>query len=155
MNRNTKIALGCGGGGCFGIIILGVIGLAVYFYMSKSTYRNYNYNVNTNVNRGTNRNSNSSPSPSSSSPSSNSSSSSMADDDKHKLFQAALITGDADLIRRVNVKLGIVNEDFTLGTNYQEFLSAHADWARNNTSFILEVSSPEKGRAYVNEHFED
>lgn len=154
MNKNAKIALGCGGGGCLGLIILGIIGVAIYFYMAKAPSRSYNFNVNTNsnsnsnVNRGTNRNGNLNSS-------SSNSSSRMSDDGKHKLFQAAAVTADAELVRRVNVKLGILNEDFTLGDNYTEFVTSHASWAMQNTDFVLEMSSAEKGRAYVNEHIDD
>jgi hypothetical protein len=158
VNKNAKIALGCGGAGCLGLIVLGIIGGAVYFYMAKAPSRNYNFNVNTNTNvnsntntnRNTNRNSNQN-----SSNTSNSSTSGMSDDAKHKLFQAAAITADADLVRRVNVKIGILNDDFTLGDDYAEFVTSHAAWAIQNSDFVVEMSTAEKGRAYVVEHMDD
>ena len=51
----------------------------------------------------------------------------MSDDDKHKLYQAAGMTGDAELIRRVSVKIGLMDEDFTPGDNYQAFVEEHVE----------------------------
>lgn len=151
MTRNQKIALGCGGGGCLGLILLAVAGVLIYYfaYQPSSRYTNINFNSNrsANVNRNSNDNGNSS---------SNSSSStgSMSEDDKHKLYQAAAVTGDYELIRRVHVKIGIFNEDFTTGDKYQDFVAEHITWATQNYAFILSVNTPEKGRAYVNEHLD-
>ena len=156
MTKNTKIALGCGGAGCLGLIVLGIVGAVVYFmWMKQGTNRNYNYNV-SNFNRNSNNsnsneNSNSTPNVNGSSNSS-SSSSSMSDDDKHKLYQAALTTGDSELLRRVSVKLGLMNEDFTPGDEYAEFVKDHAIWVFKNTQFISSLDSKEKAMAYVNEH---
>ncbi len=158
MTRNTKIALGCGGAGCLGLIVVGVV-CVVLFVMwkpSRST-RNYNFNVssNRNSNSGSNANSNSSSTSDSNSGTSNSSSSSTAlsDDDKHKLYQAATMTGDTELIRRVSVKIGLMNEDFTPGDEYVSFVRDHIAWAYRNADFIASLNSKEKAVAYVNEHF--
>ena len=78
----------------------------------------------------------------------------MSDDDKHKLYHAAGMTGDAELIRRVSVKIGLMNEDFTEGANHQEFIREHFAWAIRNTDFIQSVNTAEKARAYINEHLE-
>src|ERR1043166_4159487 len=98
MTRNQKIALGCGGAGCLGLIVVAIAGGLIYYFMMgqaaryRAATRDYNFNVNLNSNSNssddTNRNSNSS--------SSSSSASSMSDDDKHKLFQAAAMTGDTE-----------------------------------------------------------
>ena len=77
----------------------------------------------------------------------------MSDDDKHKLYQAAGMTGDQELIRRVSVKLGLFEEDYTPGPNYQTFIAEHVGWAIRNRDFIQSVSTPDKAREYVNEHF--
>jgi hypothetical protein len=161
MNRNQKIALGCGGAGCLGLIVVAIAGGLIYYFMrSAATNRNYNFNVSTNRNSNsndnsdftTNRNSNDN---ASNSNSSSTSSSSMSDDDKHKLYQAAGMTGEAELVRRVSVKIGIIEEDFTPGDNYQAFVAEHVNWAIRNTSFIASVNTPEKARAYVNAHIDD
>ena len=167
MNRNQKIALGCGGAGCLGLIVVGIIGCVFYFFYYSANRRysayNYNFNVNTNRNSNSNRNDNSnlnsnendnsSNANSSNSNSSSTSVSSMSDDDKHKLYQAASMTGDAELLRRVMVKLGLMQDDYTPGPDYQGFLAGHVSWAIRNGEFIQTMRSPEKAREYVNEHF--
>jgi hypothetical protein len=155
MTRNQKIALGCGGAGCLGLIVVAVAGCVIYlFTRSAVTTRTYNYNLN--VNRSSNSNSNSNANENENSSSSSSTAASdMSEDDKHKLYQAAAITGDAELIRRVSVKIGLMNEDYTPGENYQKFIADHFDWARRNVDFINSVNTPEKGRAYVNANFPD
>ena len=162
MNRNQKIALGCGGAGCLGLIVVAIAGGLIYYMVSRPAYnrynRNYNFNVSTNRNSNsndnsdfTNRNDNDN---SSNSNSSSSSSSSISDDDKHKLYQAAGMTGDAELVRRVSVKIGIMEEDFTPGDNYQAFVAEHVSWAIRNTDFITSINTAEKARAYINEHMD-
>ena len=162
MTRNQKIALGCGGAGCLGLIVVAIAGgLIYYFMMSAATNRNYNFNVSTNRNSNLNDNSdfttngNSNDNDNSSNDNSSSSSaSSMSDDDKHKLYQAAGMTGDAELVRRVSVKIGIMEEDFTPGDNYQAFIAAHVGWAIRNTDFITSINTAEKARDYINTHMD-
>ena len=157
MTRNQKIALGCGGAGCLGLIVVGVAGILIYYfaYRSYDRYADYNYNnrnINLNVNENTNDNDNTNSSSSSSS--SSSSDDSMTDDDKHKLFQAAAITGDTELQRRVWVKIGIVEDDYTPGQKYEEFVGGHVAWAARNYQWVAAMNSEEKARAYVNEHLD-
>jgi cytoskeletal protein RodZ len=169
VTKNQKIALGCGGAGCLGLIVVVIAGLLIYFLAYRSPARSRDLNINVTTNRNSNTNDNSdfssnsnsntntnenenSNSTNSSSPSSTSASS-MSDDDKHRLYQAAAQTGDQELIRRVSVKLGLMDEDYTPGATYQQFLSEHVEWVMRNTAFIGTINSPEKARAYVNEHF--
>src|SRR5215216_420563 len=156
MNRNQKIALGCGGAGCLGLIVVAIAaGLIYYFMRSAVTNRNYNFNVSTNRNSNsndnsditTNRNENDN---SSNANSSSSSASSVSEEDKHRLYHAAGMTADTELINRVNVKLGLLNEDFTPGEDYQKFVVSHVDWTIRNTDFINSINTAEKARAYVN-----
>jgi hypothetical protein len=162
MNRNQKIALGCGGAGCLGLIVVAIAACLIYFFAYRTPgRRSYNYNYNVSTNRNSNSNDNSdfpsninANSNSSNSNSSSSSASSMSDDDKHKLYQAAGMTGDAELIRRVSIKIGLMDEDYTPGDNYQSFVSEHVDWALKNTDFINSINTPEKARAYLNEHMD-
>jgi hypothetical protein len=157
MNRNQKIALGCGGAGCLGLIVVAIAGGLIYYFMSRTPTRNHNYNLSTNRNSNsndnsdftTNRNDNDNDN-SSNSNSSSSSSSSMSDDDKHKLYQAGLMVGDAEVLRRVEVKLGLRDDDFTIGDNYQTFVTEHVDWAIRNTDFAATINTPAKARAYIN-----
>jgi|SRR5215212_7821240 len=157
MNRNQKIALGCGGAGCLGLIVVVIAGGLIYYFVNRSAaYRNYNFNVSTNRNSNTNDNSDfsSNRNSNSSNSSSTSISSSMSEDDKHKLYQAAGMTGDAELIRRVSVKIGLMDEDYTPGDNYQSFIAEHVDWALRNGDFINSINTAEKARAYINEHMD-
>jgi hypothetical protein len=156
MTRNQKIALGCGGAGCLGLIVVAVAAglLYVFAYRQATTLANRNYNYNYNVNLNSNSNSDSNINSDNSNSNSNTSApSSLSDDDKHKLFHAATVTADAELIRRVNVKLGLLNSDFTPGDEYQQFAIDHVTWAFRNTDFIQEVNTADKARAYVNENF--
>lgn len=157
MNRNQKIALGCGGAGCLGLIAVTVIGCVVYFFYYAQARRysaadsNYNFNLNTNSN--TNTNDNSDLTSNTNDNSSSTSDSSMSNDDKHKLYQAATMTGDPELIRRVSVKIGLMEDDYTPGDNYQSFIAEHVSWAIRNRDFIVSLDSPDKARDYVNENF--
>jgi len=164
MNRNQKIALGCGGAGCLGLIVIAIVVCVLYFLVYRQpavrrASREYNFNVNLNDNSSNSNagtpdvDANSNASNSNSNSGSSTSASSMSDDDKHKLFQAAATTGDSELINRVNVKIGILNEDFTPGQDYDRFVGEHIGWAIRNTSFITSINTPEKARAYVNSHF--
>jgi predicted metalloprotease len=155
MNKNQKIAIGCGVAGCLGLIlivivvvVLGVLGYVAIPGMSNSN-RNDNFNSNENSNSNSNANTDSN---SNSNSDSSSSSSSMTDDDKHKLFQAAGVTKDNDLILRVLRKIGFPNGT---GDDYAQFLKDHLPWAIKNYEFIQSINTPEKGRAYVDEHIED
>jgi hypothetical protein len=77
----------------------------------------------------------------------------MSDDDKHRLYQAASMTGDPEMLRRVSVKLGLMNADFTTSDRYLDFIKDHVSWALRNGEFISSLDSKEKAAAYVNEHF--
>jgi len=160
MNRNQKIALGCGGAGCLGLIVVVIAGVLIYFFAYNrpySTNRNDddNFNITTNRNSNSNDNSNTNDNDNSSSSSSSSSAASMSDDDKHKLYQAALMTGDPELVRRVSVKLGLMQDDYTPGDDYQSFVAAHVSWAIRNSEFASTINTPEKARAYVDQNIPD
>jgi hypothetical protein len=151
MNRNAKIAFGCGGGGCLGLILIVIIfavlvvtgvirAPGLYSYNSNS---NYNYNRNSNFNSNTNLNSNSN---------SSTSSSTMSDDDKHKLFQAGGASGDSRLTLRMLTKIGFPNGT---GDGYADFVKEHGPWALRNLAFMKTVNTPEKARAYFDAHIDD
>lgn len=155
MNRNGKIALGCGGAGCLFLFVgLFVVGVLIYtgvilapgvYSPNRNSDSSYNYNRNSNVDITLNSNSNESPA----------SSSSLPDDDKHKLFQAAAGTGDQILMRRVWVKLDLVKTSGGLSDDYTTFAKDHIAWAIRNQDFMASVNTPEKARAYVEQHFDD
>ena len=154
MTRNQKIALGCGGAGCLGLIVVAIAGVLIYYFYQRSTpSREYNSNIytrntNTNSNSDTNTNDNSN-----SSNTSSSSSSTLSNDDQHKLYQAAAMTGDQELLRRVSVKLGLMDDNYQPGDKYSEFLTEHVGWVLRNGSFIQSINTTEKARAYVDQNF--
>ena len=155
MNKNQKIAIGCGVAGCLGLILIVIIfvvlGVLGYVALPGVSSRNDNFNSNENSNYNSNANTDSNSNTNSNSDSS-SASSSMSDDDKHKLFQAAGVTKDSALILRVLEKIGFPNGT---GDGYSEFLKTHMSWAMKNFDFIRSTSTPEKGRAYVDAHIDD
>jgi len=156
MNRNQKIALGCGGGGCLGLILLVILGVVLVVtgvikapgLYSPSSNSNYNSNRNSNFNSSYNRNTNANSNTSSSS-------STMSEDDRHKLFQAGAATRDAALNRRVWDKLGFLNANGSPNDEYGTFVRDHIAWLFKNTDFVQTINTPEKARAYVNEHIDD
>lgn len=157
MTRNQKIALGCGGAGCLGLIVVVIAAALVYFFAYRqqySTNRNFNANITTNRNSNSNDNSDTNDNSNSSS-TSTSPATSLSDDDKHKLYQAAAMTGDGELLRRVSVKIGLMDEDYSPGPDYQTFLTNHVGWVLRNSDFIQSLNTPEKARAYVDENFPD
>jgi len=162
MTRNVKIALGCGGAGCLGIILIVIVCVVLIFagvikapgIYSPNSNTNYNYNRNSNSNSNTNSNDNENVN-SNSENSNSSDSSSMSDDDKHKLFQAAAAAQDTELNIKVWKKLGIANASGTPTEAYEEFAKDHIRWAFRNLDFIQSINTPEKARAYVEEHIND
>jgi hypothetical protein len=159
MTRNTKIALGCGGGGCLGLILLVIVGVVLIvtgvikapglYNAGRNSNYNYNYNSNTNSNGNSNANTNDNLSSNSNSDSSDTL---MSDDDKHKLYQAAGMTKDTQLMQRAIRKIGL--GDGT-GADHQEFIKGHFAWAMKNLEFIRSVNTPETARAYVEAHIDD
>lgn len=160
MTRNTKIALGCGGAGCLGLIVVVIaVGILIFvgvikapgIYSPDSNYNsnynaNYNYNSNSNSsNTNDNLNTNSDSSPSSSS---------MSEDDKHRLLLAASLANDPEMMQRVMRKLGFFTAS-GVSSDYAQFVKEHAEWAMRNREFINSVNTPEKARAYLEEHIDD
>ena len=152
MTKNQKIAAGCGGLGCLGLIVVVIAAVAVYYFTAqRAPARSYNFNSNANSNRSSNQNANESTNKSSSN-SANETSSSYSDDDKHKLFQAASMTQDAEVVQKVVKKTGLFKADGTPADDYPQFIKDHFSWALNNTDFVNSVNTPEKARAYVDAH---
>ena len=160
MNRNQKIAAGCGGAGCLGLIVLGVaVGAFMYWRSlqrpsiiieqpSRESSSNSNSNLDSNSNRNLNSGSNNSSD-------SRSDSAVLSDDDRHKLFQAAGMTKDQELMLKVMKKIGLFKADSTPAEDYPQFIKDHIAWAVNNTAFVNSVNTPEKAKAYVDEHMPD
>jgi hypothetical protein len=152
MNRNQKIAIGCGGAGCLGLLVVAVAAVGLYFFYERrppSSDRNSNFNINTNTNRGSNSNT------SSDSSDETSRSSSMSDDDKHRLFQAASAANDIALFSKVMTRLGLFTADGSPSDDYSAFVGNHVGWLLENSDFARTVDTPEKARAYVDAHLDD
>lgn len=150
MTKNQKIAAGCGGLGCLGLIVAVIVGGCLYYYYTRPA-RLYNGNITSNSNSNRSGNANESTN-SSSSNSSNETASSYSDDDKHKLWQAASMTQDQELIQKVVKKTGLFKADGTPSDDFPQFIKEHFSWAINNAEFINSVNTPEKARAYVDAH---
>ena|SRR5947207_12507281 len=156
MNKNQKIAIGCGVAGCLGLIliVIVIVLLGVLGYVAIPGVSNSNGNSNSDSNANTDSNSNANANANTNSDSS-SSSSSMTDDDKHKLFQAAAATQDHALTRRVWEKLGLLKANGSPNDEYEVFVKDHIGWIFRNASFVQTISDPVKARAYVDEHIND
>jgi hypothetical protein len=155
MTRNQKIALGCGGAGCLGLLVVIIAGVLLYMFAGRSLPTNRSRNSNINSSSNSNRSTNRSSQTNSSNSNSVTPSSSMSEDDKHKLFQAAGITGDADLVQKVLRKIGYADERGVPTSGYEQFVRDHAAWAIKNYEFITSVNTAAKGRAYCEDHLDD
>lgn len=157
MNRNQKIAVGCGAVGCLGLIVL-VVAVGAFMYWrslqrptitverpSRESSSNSNSNLDSNSNRNLNSGSNNSSD-------SGSEASTLSDDDRHKLFQAAGMTKDQELTLKVMKRIGLFNADGTPAEDYPQFIKDHIFWAINNRDFINSVNTPENAKAYVDQH---
>jgi|SRR6185369_17516194 hypothetical protein len=155
MNRNQKIAIGCGGAGCLGLIVVAIAGVAIWYLArerrevlprTRVTTVNINSNSNTSVaNDNSDGNSTSGTAPATN----------MSDDDKHKLYHAATVTKDTDTMVRVWKRLGLADSDGTPNEAYREFAREHIGWLFRNTEFMQEMNTEEKARAYVEAHIND
>ncbi len=154
MNRNQKIAIGCGGAGCLGLIVLsvaGVIGYLTYWNTSSSIFANNNANSNINLDLNTNSD-NANENSNTAVDDADDSTSSMSEDDKHKLFHAVGVAGDSALTMRVMKKIGFPSAS---GSGYEKFIEEHFSWAVTNMEFIQSINTSEKARAYVEAHLGD
>lgn len=96
------------------------------------------------------------------------------EDDLHRLYEAAMLSGDSGLRGGITFRLNCVNVDDSLEIRFVHvrpslecekaredlesglsiLLKSHALWARQNMTFIREMSTAEKARAYVIAHLE-
>jgi hypothetical protein len=65
------------------------------------------------------------------------------------------MTKDQELILRVMKKIGLFKADGTPAEDYPQFIKDHIGWAVNNTDFINSVNTPDKAKAYVDQHLGD
>ena len=152
MNRNQKIALGCGGAGCLGLVVVAIAGGLIWYFAAREYRpgfaRNSNYNVNINTNSNTST-------ADSNENTGTATATRMSDDDKHKLYHAATVTKDTDTMVRVWKRLGLTDSSGAPNDAYREFAREHIGWLFRNTDFMQEMNTEEKGRAYVDAHIND
>ena len=159
MTRNQWIGVGCGGAGCLGLIVVVLAAGIIYWSYRRppatdnvNSSRSSDQNSNTTDSEPGSRNSNENSNRTNSEPRS---SSSMSEDSRHKLFQAATTSQDNELLKKVSKKLGLLDADGNPGKTYSEFIKDHVVWIFRSTDWIAEHNTPEKARAYVNEHIND
>ena len=75
----------------------------------------------------------------------------MSDDDKHKLFQAAGVTGDSALIQEVVTKLGLGDASGPSETG-KKFINEHMSWAVKNAAWVQEYTDKTKAQEYAKSH---
>ena len=80
---------------------------------------------------------------------------SFTEDEKHRLYAAALAASDAPLdaqsFKRACQVIGVFDQDGQPNDNYLAFVSKHFEWSRNPQSedFRRQISTREKAKAYV------
>ena len=86
------------------------------------------------------------------------SSADLSENEKHKLYSAALAATEAPLesevFKDVCHKIGIFDSQGRPNNDYMSFVSAHVDWAMRseNEPFRAEINSREKARDYISRH---
>jgi len=76
----------------------------------------------------------------------------MSDDDKHKLYQAAMFSGDLKLVTQVEQKLGLFDANKKPTPAHDQFKKEHKEWVKQHPEWAKEFSDREKAKAYVNSH---
>ena len=82
----------------------------------------------------------------------------LTEDERHRLYSAALAASDSpldnDLFKDVCRKIEIFDANGRPNENYMAFVSAHVDWGmRSETDqFRQEINSREKARQYISQH---
>lgn len=76
----------------------------------------------------------------------------LSEDQKHKIFQAAAMTGEQDAIIAALRKIGLVNADGTPNEAFQTFIEGHGAWAEKNVEFMQEMADAGKAKAFLAQH---
>jgi hypothetical protein len=81
--------------------------------------------------------------------------SSMSNDDKHKLYQAGVITS-LDTAMEVAKKLGLTDSDGKPLPAFQQFNAEHSEWLTKNPTFLPptpdQAADKKKAKEYVDAH---
>jgi thioredoxin-related protein len=82
----------------------------------------------------------------------------MSEDEKHRLYSAALAASesplDTDTFKDVCQKIGIFDAQGQPNDQYMVFVSQHVDWGMKSETeqFRREIDSKDKAREYIKEH---
>jgi PBP1b-binding outer membrane lipoprotein LpoB len=82
----------------------------------------------------------------------------MSEDDKHRLYSAALAASesplDSDTFKEVCQKIGIFNRRGQPNDQYMAFVAAHVKWATriDTQQFKREINTTENARVYLNKY---
>jgi hypothetical protein len=82
----------------------------------------------------------------------------LSEDEKHRLYTAALAASDSplenDTFKEVCQRIGIFNAGGAPNDVYLPFVSAHVDWAMKGESeqFKQEIRTKERAREYLHNH---
>lgn len=85
-------------------------------------------------------------------------SSTLTQDEKHRLYTAALAASesplDTDDFKNVCKRIGVFDANGKPNDNYVAFVSQHVDWTMKSesTEFRQQINSKEKAREYIKEH---
>ena len=83
---------------------------------------------------------------------------SLSEDEKHRLYSAALAASEtpleSEIFKDVCRRIGICDASGKPNDNYMAFVSAHVDWAMKAQpeQFKAEIRSREKASDYINQH---
>jgi len=77
---------------------------------------------------------------------------SLSNDDKHKLYQAAINARDVKLLQQVTEAIGLTDAKGSRTPAFDPFIKEHPDWAAKNFDFVKENLDPDKAKEYVQSH---
>lgn len=83
---------------------------------------------------------------------------SLTEDEKHRLYAAALAVSDSpldsEIFKRVCRRIEIFDAGGNPNDKYIKFVSAHVDWATKPQTALFrnQIDTPEKARQYIDEH---
>jgi len=81
----------------------------------------------------------------------------LTDDEKHRLYSAALAVSesplDSEVFKEVGRKIGIFDATGQPNEHYMAFVAQHVNWGTNpgNAQFFRKINTREKAREYINQ----
>jgi len=82
----------------------------------------------------------------------------LSEDEKHRLYSAALAATEAplesELFKDVCRRIGIFDAEGKPNNNYMSFVSTHVEWVMKaqTAQFKAEINSTNKAREYISRH---